>query len=243
MEYPGVFCTEHLIYLAVFALISVISLPALKRFVTDKKKERTILRIAGIVLLICISVNRRSVTAAQIQKDPEVYGWINLIPYTFCGFASLATAIAAIFGRDDNPAYHFLVWFGLAGGAASVVYPDFLFEQTFWDLRSFSGLVHHSVLLWICLFILLTGRMKPVMKKYVFYPAGFALMMLLGFFEIYVLGFPEAMNIDSPLLSSLPVLTSWYSLFILTSLLVLAVYLICGLRSAKREGQTGNAGS
>ena len=240
MEYPGVFCTEHLIYLAVSLLLTFFSLWALRRFVTDKKKERTILRAAGIILLICISVNRVSVTAAQIREDPAVYGWINLIPYTFCGFASLATAIAAIFGRDDNPAYHFLVWFGLAGGAASVIYPDFLFEQTFWDIRSFSGLVHHSVLLWICLFILITGRIRPVMKKYFFYPAGFALMMLLGFFEIYVLGFPSAMNIDSPLLASLPVLTSWYSLFIITSLLVLAVYLVCGSLSARRRASADN---
>ncbi len=240
MDYPGPFCTEHIIYLAAGAAFCVLTLLAAKKYAVTEKSRRVILKAAGILLFLCVSVNRISVTAAQINAYPELYSWINLLPYTFCGFASIATSLCAIFLKDDNPAYHFLVWFGIAGGAATLIYPDFLYNQTFWDIRSFSGLVHHTVLIWICAYILMTGKIRPRLSKYPFYPAGYAVMMLLGFFELYVLGFPEAMNIDAPLLSSLPVLTSWYSLFAVSSVCVLAVYAVSELRYRKSQNKSKN---
>ena len=233
MNYPGPFCTEHIVYMAVSVFICVLSLFFAQRFTKTEKGRNIVLKTAGAILFICISVNRISVTAAQINESPELYSWVNLIPYTFCGFASLALSLSAMFLKDDNPAYHFLVWFGLAGGIASVIYPDFLYEQTFWDLRSFSGLVHHTVLIWICCYILITGKIKPRLSKYVFYPSGFAAMVALGFFELYVLHFPAAMNIDAPLLSSLPVLTSWYSLFAVSSVCVLVIYAAFEIKARK----------
>jgi hypothetical protein len=208
--YPGVYCTEHIIYLAVSAALIAAGLVLVRRFAGTERKTKAAVRISAAVLFCCIAVNRVSVTAGQIAEAPELYSWLNLLPYTFCGFASLFFSVAALIRPKDNPVYHFIVLTGLLGGTATLFYPDFLYKQTFWDVRSFSGLLHHTLMIWLALLLLSSGFFRPAFRKSWIMPAGFCAMMTLGVFELDALGFPEAMNIFVPLVGGAPVLTSWY---------------------------------
>ena len=229
------FCTEHIIYLAVSIVLIALGIFFVKKFVKNEKTLKIIIKISAAFLLIWILINRFSVTYAQIKSAPDTHSWLNLIPYTFCGLASLVFSVSVLVGKKFEPVLHFIVYFGFFGGLASIIYPDFLENQTFWDIRSFSGLMHHTVMVWLALLLVFTRSFVPNIKKWYCYPIGFSLMMLLGLFEIDALGFGHAMNIDSPLISDLPVLTSWYSVFFVSTAGVLLIELIWYLAGRKRK--------
>ncbi|MBO7361503.1 MAG: YwaF family protein [Clostridia bacterium] len=235
--YPGVYCTEHIIFLLAAAAAVAAGLVAVSRFADTEKKKTAVIKSSAALLLVWILTNRISVTAGSIAEDPGVYSWVNLLPYTFCGFASLLYSVSALISAKNNPVFHFIALFGFFGGLATLLYPDFLYEQTFWDIRSFSGLLHHALMVWMTLLLAVTGRWKPDLYRWWIYPAGFCAMMTLGIFEIDALGFPSAMNIGEPLIGSLPVLTGWPVIFAVST----AVNVLAGaaVRAAEIKGRAG----
>ena len=132
-------------------------------------------------------------------------------------------SLSTLFGKENNIVLHFIWYFGLFGAVATLAYPDFLAVESFWDLHCFSGLMHHAALLWLCVVTLLTRWFIPDRNRWFVYPCGYVLVLLMGLFELKVLRFPEAMNLTAPLLPELPVLSSWYSVGIVSSLTVIAI--------------------
>lgn len=219
-EFPGVFCPMHIIYLIVTLLLTIIGTLIIIYKVKSEKTKTYIITISAILLFIAISVNRISVTYMQVKNDGD--SWIRLLPNTFCGLASLLLSVTVLVSKKDNlknnVVLHFVCYYGFFGAIASDIYPDYLESQTFTDIRSLTGLLHHSLMLWLICCLLATKRIKPDIKKFICYPAGYAIVMILGVFEKYVLKFNHAMNIGSPLISSLPILTSWYIIGIVSTL-------------------------
>lgn len=224
-EFPGIYCTEHIVFLALFFVLAAVGTVLVIRFAKSEKSRSIIVKVSAAVLLVLIVTNRISVTAAQVSSEPELYSWLNLLPYTFCGLASLVYALSALFGKDNNTVFHFIVYFGFFGGLATLFYPDFLETQTFWDIRTTTGLLHHAVMVWMSALLVATGKFRPDAKKWYVYPIGYCLVMLLGLFELDGLGFNEAMNIGKPLVSSLPVLTSWYVIGAVSSVFTVLISL------------------
>lgn len=231
-EFPGIYCTEHIIFLALFFILTAGGIFFILKYAKSEKTRNLIVKISAALLLAFIVTNRVSVTVAQIGSEPENYTWLNLLPYTFCGLASLVFALAALFGKDNNTVYHFIVYFGFFGGLATLFYPDFLETQTFWDIRSITGLLHHAMMVWMTSLLVATGKFRPNAKKWYVYPVGFCLVMALGVFELDALGFPEAMNIGKPLVGSLPVLTSWYVIGAVSSAVTVLISLLCGRKKS-----------
>ncbi|MBO4769571.1 MAG: hypothetical protein J5563_02175 [Clostridia bacterium] len=234
--YPGVYCTEHIVYLAVTLLLTVAGLAAVVRSVKSDRTLNVVTKLSAAALLAMICVNRVSVTAAQI-RELEGYTWLNLLPYTFCGLASAVLSLTVLFTKqerlNDSRVLHFISYFGIFGSVATVFYPDFLEKQTFWDIRSVSGLVHHSLMLWLILLLFSKKLVRPSLKKWYCYPVGYIFVMFIGLLEIEMLNFREAMNIGQPLVGSLPVITSWYFLFFLSSMVVAAVGFVCDAAGKK----------
>ena len=211
-NFPGVYCTGHIVFLIVgFVLLAAAAV--FIRKLRDEKKVTVFVKALAALLLVWIVINRVSVTAVQVSTEPETYSWLNLLPYTFCGLASLVYSLTVLFGKKNCTVMHFIFYFGFFGGLCTLFYPNFLDTQTFWDIRSFSGLVHHYLMVCLSVLTFVSGYFQPRLKKWYVFPLGFSLMMLLGLFELDALGFAEAMNIGKPLVGSLPVLTSWYVLF------------------------------
>ena len=227
-EFPGLYGVHHILFLVIgFALLAV-GTWLIKKYVKNEKTLSVVIRVLAGVLLLWIVINRVSVTAYQVKNDPEAYSWLNLIPYTFCGLASLVYSLALLFGKRNNIVLHFIVYFGFFGGLCTLFYPDFLMTQTFWDIRTVSGLVHHYLMVCLSVLTVVTGYFKPDFKKWYAYPVGYAFMMLLGLFELDALGFPEAMNIGVPLVGDLPVLTSWYLIYAVSTAVVFLISFFFG---------------
>lgn len=221
-EFPGVYCTGHIVFLVVGLILLAAGVFCIRR-IRSEKTVTLVLKSVAALLLVWILINRVSVTAAQVKADPALYSWLNLIPYTFCGLASLVYSLTVLFGKKNCAVMHFIFYFGFFGGLLTLCYPDFLDTQTFWDIRSFSGLVHHYLMVCLSVLSLVSGYFKPDPKKWGVFPLGYALVMLLGLFELDALGFPSAMNIGEPLLGSLPVLTSWYTIFAVGCVIVFGI--------------------
>ena len=219
-EYPGVYCPEHIAFVVIAAVLIAVGLLSVRKRVRNEKTLELIIRTSAAMHLLWICINRTAVTMEQIAEDPQVYSWLNLIPYTFCGFSSLVLSLTVLFGRRDNDILHFIVYLGLGGGIATLAYPDFLEYQNFWDLSSYSSLIHHGCMIWLTLLLLVTGQFRPTIKKWYCYPIGYAFMMLLGLFELDALKFPEAINIARPLLPGAPLVTSWYGIMVISTILV-----------------------
>lgn len=225
VNYPGVYGIEHILYLAICIILMVIGVINTKRVQNDENKMTVIMRITGIILLCVILTNRISVTYYDVVVNKrEGYSWLNLLPYTVCGTSSFIYSFALIFGKKDNNVLHFISYLGFFGGILTICYPDFLESQTFFDIRSFTGLLHHTIMVYATIVCIATGYLKPRFSKFINYPIGLSFLMIYGLFLKDALHFPKSMMIGDPLLKSIPVISSWY--FVGTvSIILLIIFL------------------
>lgn len=199
---PHVYGIEHILYLAVFLMVSAVVLVLVKKRVRSDREVDRIVRIGGAVLLLCIVWNR---IAIATLRD----GWDSLLPGSFCGASSLFLAVAALVLRRDHPAFHCIVYVAWIGALITHLYPDFIGQaSTIWYPMTISGLVHHSVALLLATVMIATGFMKPALRRWPAIPCGLSMYMVYGLFLITVLGYDDAMHIYTPILEGTP-LTWW----------------------------------
>lgn len=219
VSFQGVYGLGHIVYLIISILLMVLGIIIIK-LVKKEDIYFRIIKISGIILLILILINRISVTYYDVViSKREGYSWLNIIPNTFCGLSSLILSLAIIFGKKDNVVLHFISYLGIIGGIITMFYPDFLESQNFFDLRSVSGLLHHTIMVWLVIICMLTKYIVPTMKKWSIFPIGLSMVMTFGLFEKDCLHFTKAMQIGEPLLKSAPIFTSWYVIGILILIL------------------------
>ncbi len=214
--YSDIYKAGHISYLICSLILIIVGAILVYKYAKTPKTQKLIIKISGIILLIAILINRFSVTYSDVVINKrEGYTWLNLIPNTFCGLSSLVFAFAIILGKKDNIVLHVIPYIGFVGGTVTLFYPDFLETQAFTDIRSISGLVHHTLMVWLTLICMLTKYIKPSMKKLPALVLGLCVIMTFGLIEIDMLGFNKAMQIGEPLLKSAPIFTSWYVVGIL----------------------------
>jgi len=222
----GTFGGFHLIFLAISIIMMISSNIIMKKKLSEKSIS-IIIKIEAIIWLITILINRITVTHYNVEHNPDQYTWLNLIPNTFCGVCSLVLSITVICGKKDNFLYHSLGYLGLVGGIVTMIYPDFLDSQSFFDPRSWSGFLHHTLMAGVLIKLLIYGYITPTISKWSYFILGLCAIMTLGVVELDALGFAKAMQIKNPLIKSLPVLTSWYIVYlvmILAHFVFLVIY-------------------
>lgn len=213
-NFPGPYGIEHILFLIISITVLIVGEILLYKYVRGTGKEVLVIRILGIILAVLITLNRFSTTYYSIYISGGG-SWLYLIPNTFCGVTSIALSISAIIGNKNDPILHFFVYFGFFGDLSTLIYPTFLNTQMFWDFRSWTGLFHHLFTEYVIISMVVLGYFKPDFKKLWYMPFGYCAIMTFGVFEMDVLGFSKAMNINDPFVESLPVLTSWYFIFFL----------------------------
>lgn len=223
---PAIFGTEHLLYLAVVIGLMILAFWIIRKTVkTEKGLERTI-RIIGGILLSSIVWNRLSIA---ILRD----GWDSLLPGSFCGLTSLSFSISALIFKKNSPVFHCLAYCGILGGFLTLVYPDFIGQApTIWYPMTISGLWHHTVMLFLGVFMLLSGYVKPELRKWQYLPIGLSFYICVGLFEITQLGYSDAMEIFNPILSGTPL--NWFVMGCIF-LPVHAIFLLAWDAAAKRR--------
>lgn len=199
-----VFGTVHLIYLAITLPLSFIGLFLAKKYAKTEASKKIILKSLACLLLIWILINRLS----QVYRYSEVR-WEQLIPDSFCGMTSLVLALSVLFGKRDNPVYHFVWHLGLVGAAITIFNPTFLDQgPTIFYLPTISGLLHHSITLVTVLALLMFDQIFITYKRWYCTLFGFTAYLTVGAFQMSVFGFSDSFHIAEPILSGTP-LTAW----------------------------------
>lgn len=195
---------EHFIYIGITTALAVVGLICAKKYAKTERAQSIFLKCLGFALFVAILTNRLS----QVFRY-ETVDWVAIIPDSYCGLTSLLLALAAMFGKKDNNAYHFLWILGLFGGISTVVYPSFIDQgPTIFYLPTISGLVHHSLSATLAVALLLFGQIRITYKKWYCTFFGFTCYLSLGAFLIGCLGLSDAFHIYTPLISDTP-LTTW----------------------------------
>lgn len=191
---PEVFGWEHFTYLIVVVVIMTVLLFLIKKYVKEEKEIEKIVRWAGVLLFAAIAWNRLSIC---LLRD----GWGNLLPGSFCGATSLILSISAISFKKNSAIFHCIAYMGLLGGLLTLIYPDFIGQaDSIWYPMTISGLMHHTIMTFLVLLMLLTGYLKPELKKWYLLPLGVCVYMTYGLFLITMLDYGDAMHIFSPIL-------------------------------------------
>ncbi|MDD4000580.1 MAG: YwaF family protein [Bacilli bacterium] len=191
---PQVYGWQHLVYLVIVLLLITFGIFLILRFVS-KEKYPLVIKIIGIVLLAAIIWNRVSICLLRS-------GFKNFLPSSFCGTTSMALSLSAIFLKKNSKAFHSLAYVGLLGGLLTLFYPDFIGQDlSFFYPMTISGLVHHSIMIFLVLVMLVTGYLEPSLKKWYLLPVGLSMFMTYGIFLITIIGYNDAMLIYNPILA------------------------------------------
>ena len=198
----------HILYMILVIPLIVVSLILIKKFVKSEKVLTWIMRIAGIVLLILIITNHIDVVRYDVEiehKTADIFGketpatWAMVaLPFTLCSLSSLLIPFST-FMKKDNWLAHTFYLIAILGGIANIIYPEYLDTQYIYQYRTWSALAHHVLSMWIVLLMLITGFVKPSMRKIHYLPIGLAFTVVLGVFELQVLHYDEAFNIPNPI--------------------------------------------
>lgn len=216
-----VFGLVHIIYLLITLPISFLGLFFAKKYAKTEKSQTIILKSIALLQFIWIVINRLS----QVFRYGLVR-WEQIIPDSFCGMTSLVLSLAVLFGKKDNPIYHFTWFLGLIGAVITIFYPTFLSQgPTVFYLPTISGLLHHSITLVMVVALFLFNQINVTYKKWYCTIFGFTAYLTVGAFQMAVFGFSDSFHIVEPMLSGTP-LTVWVvaPIYLSAYAIILAVF-------------------
>lgn len=202
---PQVYGIEHILYMVITTILAVCGLLLAKKYLKEEKHQNIFLKCLAILLLIAIVANRVS-QVFRWGGDPK---WHLLIPDSYCGMTSLVLALAVLFGKKDNDAYHFLWLLGLFGGISTTLYPTYVSQDiSLFYIPTISGLLHHSLSATLVVALLLFNQIDITYKKWYCTLIGFTFYITIGAFLMGFFGMSDAYHIVEPLLPDTP-LTAW----------------------------------
>ncbi len=172
----------------------VVATLLIRKTVKTENQVKIVVKLIAGLLLMAIIWNRTSIAILR-------NGMKSFLPGTFCGASSLALAIAVLVFPKNSPVFHSVAYTGLLGSLLTLFYPDFIGQDdSFFYPMTISGLIHHTVMLYLVFLMLLTGYLKPELKKWYLLPLGLCFYMVYGLFLIHVVGYGDAMYIHEPIL-------------------------------------------
>lgn len=204
MNPPVLFGIEHILYIVISTIVCTTALLLTKKYAKTDKAVAMVLKSLAVALFVAIMANRLS----QVYRYDTVR-WYLIIPDSFCGMTSLVLALAVLFGKRDNPVYHFVWLLGLFGGISTAIYATFVGQgTTIFYLPTISGLVHHSLSATVVVALLMFKQIDITYKKWYCTFFGFTAYLTVGAFLMHTFDMSDAFHIAEPLLSDTP-LTAW----------------------------------
>lgn len=201
---PELFGIEHILYIIISTVVGGVGLFFAYKYAKNEKTQRIILKSLALALLISIVSNRIS----QVFRYDTIR-WYCLIPDSYCGMTSLVLSLAVLFGKKDNPVYHFVWLLGLFGGISTVIYASFVSQHpSFFYIPTFTGLLHHSFSAMVVVTLLMFKQINITYKKWYYTLFGFTCYITVGAFLMHTFNLSDAFHIAEPLLPNTP-LTAW----------------------------------
>ena len=201
---PKIFGWEHILYIVISFALTGVGLWLIKKYCKTEKSKKIAVYVTAGILLASIVFNRVSIAA--LDSNP-----LGLVPTTTCGFTSLVFAILTLSIRNRNHSvFHFIIYLAFGAGLVSVIYCDFIGQaSSIWYPKTISGLLHHSVDVFLALLLYILGEFRPSLKKWWCFIFGACAYVAIGLFFIQAFGFGGALWINSPVLPGL----YWYILW------------------------------
>lgn len=198
------FGVEHFLYDLCVLFVFIVTFILINRYVKKEKTLSLLIRSLGLLLLAAILWNRISIS---LERDNVRL----LLPDSYCGTSSLVLSLTAIFGKKDHGILHCVGYTGLLGGLITLIYPDFIgqADSIFYSL-TISGLLHHTLMVFILLIMFSKGYIKPSLKKWRYLPLGLLIYLAYGLALITQLGLDDAMYILNPALPN--TIFNWFGL-------------------------------
>ena len=227
----SVFGSVHIIYLLITLPISFLGLFFAKKYAKTEKSQAIVLKSIAILELIWIVINRLS----QVFRYGLVR-WEQIIPDSFCGMTSLVLSLAVLFGKKDNPVYHFTWFLGLIGALITIFYPTFLNQSSsVFYMPTISGLLHHSFTLVMVVALFLFNQINVTYKKWYCTIFGFTAYLTVGAFQMAVFKFSDSFHIVEPMLSDTP-LTVWViaPIYLSAYAIILAIFELIKRKTIKK---------
>lgn len=229
---PTIFGVSHIVFLLISTVLIVAGLIIIKKFVKSKRMENHILISTALVLLVLIILNRFSITF----WNPEGIDYTELAPMTLCGMTSLLLALSALVfvKKQNHSVFHFLIYLAIIGGLANNIYPDYISQaSSIFHSRTITGLLHHTVSLFLGLLIIMNGEFKPALKRAYCLPLGLSFYTTLGLFytQVFSPNPRNTMNIAQPIVPGL----DWYILYALAIVIHFVMLFVFEMIAKKRQ--------
>ncbi len=223
---PQLYGWQHLTFLALLVVVGGGLIILSHFFIKTEKQKMIFLKCVAAFLFVWIIINRISI--AIRFNDPAMF-----IPNSYCGMTSLVLSIMVLLGNKNNITYHFLWYMGFFGGLATMLYPDFLGQNpSFFYIPTISGMMHHGVLLLLCILMVQHKWFSPDIRRWWVFPAGLGIYVLFGLFCMDIFGWGSSMEINSSLISGTP-LNWWFVLLVGSAILFIVLLFIEWLRCRK----------
>ena len=182
--YPEVYGWQHITYMLISICLMILGIWATKKFTKKDSSLVLNIKITAGVLLFMIIANRVSIS---IKED----NWLYLLPNTYCGVSSFVLALCVLFTKRDSAPMHFIFYMGFVGTILTFFYPDFIGQaETLFFIPTLTGLLHHTIGLYLILLMFATGYFKPSVKKWYAIPLGLCCYMSWGLFLYDIIGLP-----------------------------------------------------
>ncbi|MCL2540612.1 MAG: YwaF family protein [Firmicutes bacterium] len=179
---------QHILYIVISVVLTVAVLVLIKKFCkTDKSVKIAILAVAGVLLAVFVW-NR--ISLAVIEGDA-----LKLMPYSFCSMTTLLLALCTLFVKNKNhPVFHCIVYMAIIGPVLTLIFPSFIIGLD--PIRTYSGMLHHSVALLLAILLIMYRQFRPDWKKWWALALGLCAYVTFGLFQIRALGFSDSMEIN-----------------------------------------------
>lgn len=215
----SVFGIEHILFMVISLIIMISLLILFKKFIPKEKMYIVIKIIAGIGLILII-INRIVVSKSRSGT------FLDFIPDTYCSMMGFILPIVVLLFNPKTKIFQYAMFAGMIGGLLTFIYPDFLvYFDSIFNIHPFTGLLYHTILLFLFLLSIITGYFVPTFKNWSSLPIGLAFMVVFAVFGNSVIGQSNNMYLNAPLISGTN-LTWWLVgiLYLILYTIILIVY-------------------
>lgn len=200
---PEIFGWQHFTYLAVFIILAITSYILILKFVKDEKILNIIIKCVAGALLLAVCWNRICIV---LKNNDPIY----LIPDSICGTSSFILSISVLVSKRNAGVLHYISYAAFIGGLATIIYPDFIGQDiSFFYPATISGLLHHTLMVYLVVLMLLTKWFVPTLKKWYYFPLGVCCVTTYGVFLLTALKINNPLNLTGPILEG-TILTWWF---------------------------------